>query len=70
MIICPRCSSECVYVADTIHDTGTRIYRLRKCRECDTKFHTVETIIDENSPMEKEYIKARKLHNRRARGDE
>ena len=43
---CPKCNSVSVYVTETAHGTANRVYRHRKCRDCNTQFRTVEKIIE------------------------
>lgn len=45
-MICPKCKSTSVYVTETAHGVGNRVYRHRKCKECDTRFRTVEKVIE------------------------
>lgn len=58
-MICPKCKSTSVYVTETAHGLNNEIYRRRWCRDCDTKFRTVETIIDQTDHQSnKEYVNA------------
>ena len=65
-MICPECSSEGIYVVDTMPGTDNNVYRRRKCLDCNTKFHTVEIVIPDGSPYKLGYLGAyqRKAKNR------
>ena len=45
---CPVCGSECNYVKETAQGSDGKVYRRRHCRECDAKFHTVESVITDD----------------------
>lgn len=43
---CPKCKSTSVYITETAHGTANRVYRNRRCKDCDTRFRTVEKVIE------------------------
>lgn len=45
-MICPKCGSQAVYIKETAKGTNNEVYRRRHCSDCETKFRTVETIIE------------------------
>ena len=45
-MICPKCKSSSVFIKETAQGANNEVYRRRWCSECDTKFRTVETIIE------------------------
>ena len=44
-MICPACGSERNYVRETAQGTDGKIYRRRRCYDCDLRFHTVESVV-------------------------
>lgn len=55
---CPNCGSENVYVRETMHGSGGKIYRRRKCNDCLTMFRTVEDVLDDTEQSRKDYFEA------------
>lgn len=57
-MICPECGSECNYVRETAHGSDGKVYRRRRCAECEAKFRTVEVLINDSDPSRKDYSEA------------
>lgn len=39
---CPKCDCESTYVVDTLPTDDGKIYRRRRCSDCDSRFITIE----------------------------
>ena len=66
-MICPNCNSFNVHVVETIcGEDIEHVYRRRKCRECNTKFQTIEIVIGDRSSYRKSFTEACyfKIHGR------
>ena len=57
---CPNCGSENVCVRETMHGSGGKIYRRRKCNDCQMLFRTVEDVLDNTEQSNKDYSDAAK----------
>ena len=57
-MICPVCGSECNYVKETAQGSDGKVYRRRRCANCDKKFRTVEVLINDEDPSRKDYSEA------------
>lgn len=57
-MICPSCGSECNYVKETAQGSDGKVYRRRRCSNCDEKFRTVETVISDTDDSRKGYSDA------------
>ena len=57
-MVCPNCSSDSIYVMDTMTGSDGKIYRRRKCLDCKGNFRTVETILKNNAESIKAYADA------------
>lgn len=57
-MICPVCGSECNYVKETAQGSDGKVYRRRRCSNCDEKFRTVEVVINDADPSRKDYSEA------------
>ena len=57
-MICPVCGSECNYVKETAQGSDGKVYRRRRCSNCDEKFRTVEVVIKDSDPSRKDYSEA------------
>lgn len=55
---CPNCGSSNVYVKETTPDPNGKVYRRRHCADCDARFRTVETTMDDTDEARKEYLDA------------
>ena len=55
---CPRCGSDNVRVLETIPGYESKVYRRRKCVQCDTKFKTIEDILPDDSTSQNDYRSA------------
>lgn len=71
-MICPDCGSRNVYVTDTLPGFDTEIYRRKMCRDCKSRFRTVEVVDDGSSEFNKGYREAfyKKTSFKKKRGDE
>lgn len=69
---CPNCGSHNAYVMDTLPGFGTEIYRRKMCRDCNSRFRTVEVVDDGSSEFDKGYRDAlykKTSFNKKSRGD-
>lgn len=57
-MICPVCGSEDSYVKETAHGEDGKVYRRRRCCNCDEKFRTVESVIRDTDDSRKRYSEA------------
>lgn len=46
-MLCPKCGSYNIGVRDTMPGPDGKIYRRRRCRECNANFRTVELLADD-----------------------
>lgn len=59
-MICPVCGSEYNFVRETAQGTDGKVYRRRRCGECEAKFRTVEVVMDDSDSSRKDYSEAMK----------
>lgn len=57
-MICPVCGSEYNFVRETAQGTDGKVYRRRRCGECEAKFRTVEVVMDDSDSSRKGYSDA------------
>jgi transcriptional regulator NrdR family protein len=57
-MICPVCGSEYNFVRETAQGTDGKVYRRRRCSECEAKFRTVEVVMDDSDSSRKDYSEA------------
>lgn len=66
-IICPHCKAPTKVINTRSRELGTRIYRRRKCTQCNARFTTSELIIEEEA-LSKAQLRATDLMNNRKPG--
>lgn len=57
-MICPYCSSTNIYVSDTAPGSDGKVYRRRHCRDCNARFRTVESCMDDTPVANQGYLEA------------
>jgi transcriptional regulator NrdR family protein len=55
---CPNCGSDNTCVRETMHGTGGKVYRRRRCNDCRSLFRTVEDLLDDTEQSNKDYFEA------------
>lgn len=55
---CPYCSSTNIYVSDTAQGTDGKVYRRRHCRDCNARFRTVESCMENTASANEGYLEA------------
>lgn len=57
-MICPVCGSEYNFVRETAQGSDGKVYRRRRCGNCESKFRTVEAVLADEDESRKGYSEA------------
>ena len=55
---CPYCSSTNIYVSDTSQGLDGNVYRRRHCRDCNARFRTIESCMEDTATANEGYLEA------------